>query len=490
VIDEKGVVTHVIEMSTDILHSTSFNSEYNILFENVPTYVTIIDKNFNLIKANKKFRDTFGDARGRPCYEIYKKRGSACKHCPAALTFADGYEHSSTQAGLSFTGEDTYYVVSSTPLAHDENGVSLVIEMATDITEITKLQNQLIESHEFFSEIIKHSCEGIIAINNNNKVQVFNRAAKKILDWQSRKKPGFTQIKEVLPEDFFLTEDPMDSPGKIEEKTLKNYHGKNIVVDYNTTDIVKNKENIGRIAFFRDIRKNKALEKENLNLFRFASIGKTLEQLRITGSSLSESIRNDIAYLSEKKDDAHKDCSDVIDSLSDKFRRLSAYMKGMMGLPKLNPEKVRIINLYDYLEAFNKRHKTIFDNKKISLKIIHNEKVRAIPIETEQFDELLSEFILSLYDIACENSLPDLEIMIGLSESEGDLEISFITNYTIDETFRNLVSTHISYINLFVMVAGYGGELEIFSKKDLLSLSIKLNNERILNLLKEAQEIK
>jgi hypothetical protein len=40
------------------------------------------------------------------------------------------------------------------------------------------------------------------------------------------------------------------------------------------------------------------------------------------------------------------------------------------------------------------------------------------------------------------------------------------------------------------MVAGYGGELEIFSKKDLLSLSIKLNNERILNLLKEAQEIK
>jgi len=141
-----GPIECVLEMSSDVTETTRWQQEYQILFDRVPCYITVIDKDFRIIRANEAFRERFGDVRGEHCYEIYKKSKRKCAHCPAAKTFGDGQVHKSTQVGLSRTGEKTDYMVTTSPLHRGQGEVAHVIEISSDITDFKKLEQEMIEA--------------------------------------------------------------------------------------------------------------------------------------------------------------------------------------------------------------------------------------------------------------------------------------------------------------------------------------------------------
>ena len=74
-----GAIAAVMEMFTDItvqkelehrLHESL--SRFHHLFDAVPSYISVQDREFTLIEANQRFKDTFGPRMGRHCYEAYK----------------------------------------------------------------------------------------------------------------------------------------------------------------------------------------------------------------------------------------------------------------------------------------------------------------------------------------------------------------------------------------------------------------------------------
>ncbi len=141
-----GPVKYVIEMSTDVTQPTSWQQEYQLLFDRVPCYITVIDEDFRIIRANDAFREKFGHLVGRHCYEVYKRRKRKCPHCPAAQTFKDGKVHKSSQVGVSRKGDKTHYSVTTTPLTRAGRKVSHVIEISNDITELKKLESEMLEA--------------------------------------------------------------------------------------------------------------------------------------------------------------------------------------------------------------------------------------------------------------------------------------------------------------------------------------------------------
>jgi len=54
------------------------------LFDQVPIAISIIDRNYNIVDANPRFEKSYGQWRGRPCYEVYKDRTEPCLNCAAA----------------------------------------------------------------------------------------------------------------------------------------------------------------------------------------------------------------------------------------------------------------------------------------------------------------------------------------------------------------------------------------------------------------------
>ncbi len=62
---------------------------YNLLFEQVPCCVAVIDRDLRVVRANELARRTFGDHVGEHCYRMYKGRDHRCDDCPALRTFVD-----------------------------------------------------------------------------------------------------------------------------------------------------------------------------------------------------------------------------------------------------------------------------------------------------------------------------------------------------------------------------------------------------------------
>jgi PAS domain S-box-containing protein len=143
---EDGSIPYVIEMSTDITEAKRLEHEYRTLFEQVPCYVTVLDRDLRVVRANARFRDKFGESDGRRCYEVFKRRGEACAACPARQTFQDGRIHSAEQIGVSRDGEETHYIVTTAPASEEPGGVDRVIEMALDVTKMRALEKEKIDA--------------------------------------------------------------------------------------------------------------------------------------------------------------------------------------------------------------------------------------------------------------------------------------------------------------------------------------------------------
>jgi PAS domain S-box-containing protein len=133
------------------------DSQYHEYFEAVPCYLTVQDKDFRIIDANRRFRMDFGDPGGRFCYQVYKKRSERCELCPVARTFRDGERHESEEQVRTNDGVELTVMVNTTPIRDETGKITAVMEMSTDITHHTNMEKLLRRSqrhyHSMFDEV-------------------------------------------------------------------------------------------------------------------------------------------------------------------------------------------------------------------------------------------------------------------------------------------------------------------------------------------------
>ena len=139
-------VDYVIEMTRTVTETGKLHPEYQILFDRVPCYITVIGEDYRIVKANEAFRENFGEVLGEHCYKVYKRRQSKCPNCPAAKTFTDGKVHRSSQIGIGKQGQQIHYSVSTSALKRSGDDVAHVIEISNDITAQKNLEFKIIEA--------------------------------------------------------------------------------------------------------------------------------------------------------------------------------------------------------------------------------------------------------------------------------------------------------------------------------------------------------
>ncbi len=130
---------------------------YQQYFDAMPCYLTVQDRNFRVITANARFREAFGDYRGRYCYQVYKHRPEKCEECPVEITFRDGRSHSSEERVKCLDRTEVSVIVYTEPIRDGRGEIIAVMELSTDITDIKRLQNQLRDSqaryHNLFERV-------------------------------------------------------------------------------------------------------------------------------------------------------------------------------------------------------------------------------------------------------------------------------------------------------------------------------------------------
>ena len=139
-------INYFMEMTNTVTEKDRWQQECQILFDRVPCYISVIGEDYRIVRTNEAFRENFGDVIGQFCYKVYKRKNTKCRNCPANKTFKDGKAHHSIQQGIDKKGEKIHYAVSTSALIRGSDSVAHVIEISDDITEIRKLENEVIEA--------------------------------------------------------------------------------------------------------------------------------------------------------------------------------------------------------------------------------------------------------------------------------------------------------------------------------------------------------
>ena len=130
---------------------------YRNLFEGVPCLVAVIGKDFTVLDANRAFKKELNASPGDPCFKAFLKGDKRCPNCPVQKTFVDGGFHTTEEIGQYPDGRVGRWLVTTAPVLDDQGHIVAAIKMCQDITENTKLEEELKQSeqkyHAVFSNI-------------------------------------------------------------------------------------------------------------------------------------------------------------------------------------------------------------------------------------------------------------------------------------------------------------------------------------------------
>jgi signal transduction histidine kinase/FixJ family two-component response regulator len=148
--NQNGAVELVVEISADITEVKRLQEEldhsrqrYQQLFDEVPCYISVQDRELRLTAANRRFKEDFDTEYGAFCYEVYKHRSEPCPNCPVLETFEDGGSHQTEMVVTAKSGERYNVLIWTAPLRNANGEITHVMEMATNITQIRTLQDNL-----------------------------------------------------------------------------------------------------------------------------------------------------------------------------------------------------------------------------------------------------------------------------------------------------------------------------------------------------------
>lgn len=127
--------------------------EYQRLFEGVPCYITVQDRELRLLRYNREFAENFDPAVGEHCYRAYKGRSTRCDPCPVLKTFESGRSQSSEETGMHKDGRTSYWVVRTAPIRNASGQIVAAMEMSLDVTRIRILEEEARRSEERYRTI-------------------------------------------------------------------------------------------------------------------------------------------------------------------------------------------------------------------------------------------------------------------------------------------------------------------------------------------------
>jgi len=414
-------IEFVAATTTDLTATRRLQREYQTLFEKVPCFVTVVNRDFRVVKANEMFRRVFGPPTGEHCYELLKHRQTPCAECPAERTFQDGETHTSRHVGMSRDGTPTHYVVSTAPLVHSDGETTHVIEMALDVTQAHQLEAELHSANALREVLVEHAPYGILVLDGDRRVRLANRAAEALWGEPRDKLVGRQLPRRAVPFSLDRLLQGEDEQVDLQDTTVRTARGLQVPARIAALRLMRGDEVVGAAVIAQDLREIKQLERDKLDAERLAAVGQTVAGLAHGIKNILTGLEGGMYVTSTglaKRDEerVHKGWGMLernIGRVSSLVKNLLAFSRGEAAVPAVtSPSRI----VAEVVELFRESA----DQHGVRL-VTAAEEVAPASMDPEGIHTCLTNLISNALDACLVSHNPECRIEVRLHERDNTI---------------------------------------------------------------------
>ncbi len=480
VVSDGGEVPYLIEMCTDITESEQIRREYQLLFDQVPCNVLIIDKDYRIVKTNARARKMLGALEGTHCYSGLKGESAKCSECTARQTFADGQMHSGHHVWRSKAGDTVHLHVITVPLRMTNGEFDMVMEMAVDVTATLKLQDGLQFAHSFLETIVSTSMDGIFAVDGQGNVNICNPAARKFFAVRPDEKLTRKELGSILPEGFlekvidgarhvYLPETRIVDAAGIQRPVR--LVGQRLIVDGSA---------IGAAFSIQDLSELKKMEDEKLEAERLAAVGQTVAGLAHGIKNLTTALDGGMYMLSTgiEKGDLERVQKGMV-MLDRNTKRISQFVKAFLSYAKGRQMRPQLNDPAQIAREVIEMYQPKADKSGLQLIYIHEDLAPA-SLDYESLHECLTNLVGNALD-ACLGESGDqpacgTKVVVRVFEKKGIIFYEITDDgcgmdqvvrkkvFTTFFTTKGLGGTGLGLLMARKIIQEHGGHIKLQSK--------------------------
>lgn len=262
------------------------------------------------------------------------------------------------------------------------------------------LKERVQQQEEYMSSILQNSVDGIIFIDNDNNVQVWNKGAELIFGYTAEEMIG-QSFHALVPPDLDAEEELKFIQQEIQTKGyIKNYLAprmtkdrRRITIDLSRT-LVYSKEGkiIGSTAIIKDVTEKRELEQRIYNTEKLASIG-------ILAAGVAHEINNPLAIILgftdlllehfNPKSPEYEDLK-VIEQNANQAKKI---VENMLGFARITEGLEDIVDIPYSLETVIKIVKNTLMTKKIELVTKTSDNLPKVKGDPREFQQVIFNLI-------------------------------------------------------------------------------------------------
>lgn len=149
----------MIEKRTTALRESE--AKLQAILTGIGDYITIQNRDLDIIWVNAPQRDKWGDVIGKKCYSVYKGLSEKCPNCTVERVLNERRTVVSEGTNILPDGNTFPVMITSSPIYNEKGNITAVVEVTKDITERKKLERQLRDYAENLEKMVEERTKAL-----------------------------------------------------------------------------------------------------------------------------------------------------------------------------------------------------------------------------------------------------------------------------------------------------------------------------------------